>query len=333
MKTIRWGIIGCGDVTEIKSGPGFQNAQNSALVAVMRRTPEKAEDYARRHQVPRWYDNADQLINDPDVDAVYIATPPGSHRDYTLQVAIAGKPVYVEKPMARSYEECRQMITACREHDVPLFVAYYRRSLPKFLKVKELLDSGIIGQTRSVQVKLYQPFIAADLDSDDFPWRVIPEISGGGYFFDLASHILDILDFYFGPIASAEGIAANQMEQYPAEDVVSASFIFGNGIVGNGVWCFSTDRNEDLIEIFGEKGKITFSGFTTAPVKLYTANDEKSWAIENPKHIQLPHIQSIVDELLGKGVCPSHGDSAAGTSWVMDRMTENWRKSKGIKFL
>ncbi len=333
MKTIRWGIIGCGDVTEIKSGPGFQNAQNSALVAVMRRTPEKAKDYARRHQVPRWYDNADQLINDPDVDAVYIATPPGSHRDYTLQVAIAGKPVYVEKPMARSYEECRQMIAACREHDVPLFVAYYRRSLPKFLKVKELLDSGIIGKIRAVQVKLFQPPASADPDPDALPWRVIPEISGGGYFFDLASHILDILDFYFGPIASAEGIVANQMEQYPAEDVVSASFIFGNGIVGNGVWCFSTDRNEDLIEIFGEKGKITFSGFTTTPVKLYTANHEKSWTIDNPKHIQQPHIQSIVDELLGKGICPSHGENAARTSRVMDRITENWRKSKGIKFL
>jgi predicted dehydrogenase len=225
------------------------------------------------------------------------------------------------------------MIASCHEHDVPLFVAYYRRSLPKFLKVKKLLDSCIIGQTRSVQVKLYQPFIAADLDSDELPWRVIPEKSGGGYFFDLASHILDILDFYFGPIASTKGIAANQMEQYPAEDVVSTSFIFGNGIVGNGVWCFSTDRNEDLIEIFGEKGKITFSGFTTAPVKLYTANDEKSWTIDNPKHIQQPHIQSIVDELLGKGICPSHGENAARTSQVMDRITENWRKSKGIKFL
>jgi predicted dehydrogenase len=333
VKTIRWGIIGCGDVTEIKSGPGFQKAQNSTLVAVMRRTAEKAEDYARRHQVPRWYDNAGQLINDQDVDAVYIATPPDSHRDYTLQVATAGKPVYVEKPMARNFEECRQMIAVCQEHNVPLFVAYYRRSLPKFLKVKELLDSGIIGKIRTVQIKLYPPFIDTDLDADNLPWRVIPDISGGGYFFDLASHILDILDFYFGPIDSAQGIAANAMEKYPAEDVVSSSFIFENGIVGNGVWCFSTDRNEDIIEIFGERGKITFSAFTAAPLKLITADDEKSWKIENPKYIQLPHIQSIVDELLGTGTCPSHGENAARTSRIMDQMIENWRKLKGIKFL
>ena len=136
MRTIRWGIIGCGDVTEVKSGPGFQKAQHSSLVAVMRRTGELARDYARRHGVPRWYDNAEALIDDPDVDAVYIATPPAYHKEYALLSAQAGKPVYVEKPMALNFEECQMMIEVCRAAGVPLFVAYYRRALSRFLKVR-----------------------------------------------------------------------------------------------------------------------------------------------------------------------------------------------------
>ena len=138
MKTIRWGIIGCGDVTEVKSGPGFQNSKNSQLVAVMRRSGALAKDYALRHNVPKWYDDAQKLINDPDVDAVYIATPPAFHKEYTLKCAQAGKPVYVEKPMARNFEECMAMIEACENAGVPLFIAYYRRALDRFNKVKRI---------------------------------------------------------------------------------------------------------------------------------------------------------------------------------------------------
>src|SRR5712692_5856338 len=194
MRTIRWGIIGCGDVTEVKSGPAFQRANNSSLVAVMRRTGDLARDYAQRHGVPRWYDNAEALINDSEVDAVYIATPPSSHKEYTLMSAAAGKPVYVEKPMALNFEECQTMIEACRKADVPLFVAYYRRALARFLKIKELVDNRAIGDARFVNITFYQPIASEDLNSQILPWRVIPEVAGGGRFVDLASHMLDFLD-------------------------------------------------------------------------------------------------------------------------------------------
>ena len=195
MKIIRWGIIGCGNVTEVKSGPGFQLAKNSLLVAVMRRNGELAKDYAIRHNIPKWYDNAEELINDPDVDAVYIATPPAFHKEYTLKCALAGKPVYVEKPMARNFEECTAMIQACENAGVPLFVAYYRRALDRFNKVKELIESGEIGEVRFVTVILYKKLVQIDSKSGELPWRVIPEISGGGEFMDLASHTLDVLDY------------------------------------------------------------------------------------------------------------------------------------------
>ena len=331
-KSIRWGIIGCGDVTEKKSGPGFQKASGSELVAVMRRTAEKAKDYARRHNVPKWYDDAEQLINDPDVDAIYIATPPETHREYTIRSSAAGKPVYVEKPMARTYNECEEMIAACKTNNVPLFCAYYRRSLPKFLKIKELLESGKIGQPRSLNILLSQMPQAELYGTDSPPWRVIPEVSGGGFFFDLASHTLDLLDYYFGPILSVFGHADNQMNKYTAEDIVSASFVFENGVLGSGVWCFTSHLEEDRVEIFAEHGKIVFSTFSSEPIKIYSNGKEESLDIHHPEHIQEPHIQSIIDELLGKGKCPSHGESAARTSRVMDKIIKEWRISKNIKF-
>ncbi|MBT4498578.1 MAG: Gfo/Idh/MocA family oxidoreductase, partial [Gemmatimonadetes bacterium] len=242
MKSIRWGIIGCGDVTEVKSGPALQKIEDSELVAVMRRDAAKAEDYARRHDVPRWYADADQLIADPEVDAVYIATPPDSHADYTVRVARAGKPVYVEKPMARSYTECEQMIEACETADVPLFVAYYRRRLSGFLKVEELVKSGAIGEIRFVAASLLQP--AHESSSDPLPWRVLPDIAGAGYFFDLGSHLLDYLDYLLGPIADVHGQAANQAGLYPAEDAVCAHFTFESGILGSGIWCFTVGEGQ-----------------------------------------------------------------------------------------
>ena len=204
MPTIRWGIIGCGNVTEVKSGPGFQKADNSDLVAVMRRTGALARDYARRHGVAKWYDEAGALINDPDVEAIYIATPPDTHKEYTLQSARAGKPVYVEKPMALNFAECQEMIAACQAAGVPLFVAYYRRALARFLKIKELLEAEAIGQIRFISMTLYQPLRPDELDPNNLPWRVRPEIAGGGRFVDLAAHTLDFLDFVVGPIRSAQ---------------------------------------------------------------------------------------------------------------------------------
>lgn len=323
MKTIRWGIIGCGDVTEVKSGPGFQQASNSALVAVMRRNGELAADYARRHSVPKWYDDGQALIDDPDVDAVYIATPPNAHMAYTLAAAKAGKPVYVEKPMAMNFDECWAMIEACQVAGVPLWVAYYRRALPRFLKVKELIDSGAIGTPRTVTVTFYRKWRPAE--PGNLPWRVLPEIAGGGLFVDLAAHTLDYLDYFLGPIQSVQGYASNQAGYYPAEDVVTGSFVFASGVHGVGVWSFSSFTNLDQTEIVGDAGKLTFTSFTTDPIQLTTGRGVTEFDLDHPAHIQQPLIQSIVNELNGVGACPSTGASGARTTWVMDQMLAGWR--------
>jgi predicted dehydrogenase len=324
MKTIRWGIVGCGNVTEVKSGPGFQLATNSALVAVMRRNGDLAADYARRHGVPKWYDNADALINDPDVDAIYIATPPNAHKEYTLLAAQAGKPIYVEKPMALNHDECQDMIATCELAGVPLFVAYYRRCLPRFVKIKHLIDTGAIGQVRTVAIHFYRKMYPHD--PNHLPWRVIPEIAGGGLFVDLAAHTLDYLDYFLGPIHAASGYASNHAGQYPAEDVVVGSFVFASGVHGVGVWSFASSQELDQTEIIGDQGKLTFTSFAEEPITLTTAEDVQQFAIDHPPHVQQPLIQTIVDELNGIGLCPSTGVSGARTSWVMDQLLQSWRE-------
>lgn len=320
---VRWGVIGVGNVCEVKSAPAMNLVEHSSLVAVMRRNEEKVRAYAQKHQVPKWYTDADDLINDPEVNAIYIATPPHVHAELTKKAAAAGKPVYVEKPMARTYRECQKMIRSCEKAGVPLYVAYYRRTLPNFLKIKELVETGAIGEIRHVNIQMNQarnPSIVVDTETN---WRIDPQVAGGGYFYDLASHQLDFLDFLFGPIKSANGFSANQAKLYPAEDLVVASFQFENGVFGTGSWCFTTGKasNKDLTTIVGSKGQISYPSFGDSHVLLET--DERGmekFEFEMPKHIQYFLIESIVNELLGKGKCPSTGISAARTNWVMEQM-------------
>jgi predicted dehydrogenase len=332
MRTIGWGIIGAGDVCEVKSGPAFQRVAHSRLIAVMRRNEQKAEDFARRHGVPKWYSQGQTLIDDPEIDAIYIATPPESHKDYTLQVAAAGKPVYVEKPMARTYDECRLMIDACQSAHTPLFVAYYRRSLPRFQKVRQLLNSHRLGTVRLITVHLYQPAQKNEHNSSTLPWRVIPEIAGGGHFVDLASHTLDLLDFLFGPIIKVQGLATNQAGLYPAEDIVCTNYLFDSGVLASCAWCFTAYHTCDEVQIIGDRGKLIFSTFGDGPIQLISKSQNQTWSIRNPKHIQEPHIDSIVKQLLGNGHCPSMGESAARTNWVMDESLRLWRREQKIHF-
>jgi predicted dehydrogenase len=317
---VRWGIVGCGAVTETKSGPAFAAVDDSSLVAVMRRDGDKARDYASRHGVPRWYDDAAALIADPGVDAVYVATPPSSHREYALMAIAAGKPVYIEKPMAMDHAECTAILQAARAADVPVFVAYYRRALPRFLRIAALLAEGAIGTPRLVDVLLHHPLEARYRDPANLPWTVRPELSGGGIFVDIGCHTLDILDFLLGPIVEARGMAGHQMGVYPAEDAVAMAFRFGSGVLGTGLWNFGAHRREDRVEIVGDRGRLVFATFGDGPIELEASDRYETIHVANPPHIQQPLIATIVATLTGKGACPSMGDSAARTSRVMDQV-------------
>ena len=253
MKFIKWGFIGCGEVTEKKSGPAFNEVEGSHIEAVMSRNEQKARSYAERHGVSHYYTDPQKLIDNPDVNAIYIATPPSSHATFAIMAMKAGKPVYVEKPLAASYDDCARINRISEQTGVPCFVAYYRRCLPYFLKVKSIVDSGVIGKPVNVQVRFSVPPREQDYRRDNLPWRLQPDIAGGGYFYDLAPHQLDLLQQMFGVIVDARGYKDNRGGLYEAEDTVSACFRFENGLPGSGSWCFVAHESarEDRIEIIG----------------------------------------------------------------------------------
>jgi predicted dehydrogenase len=320
---INWGFIGCGDVTMKKSGPAFRKIKGSDVVAVMSRSGEKAKAYAEKTGIKRWYDDAQKLIDDKEVNAVYIATPPSSHATYAIMSMKAGKPVYIEKPMAATYEECTRINYVSNEEKVPCFVAYYRRYLPYFIKIKELIKQGAVGNVLNVQIRYVQPPSKQDYDKGNPPWRVQPDIAGGGYFYDLASHQLDFLQDVFGCILETNGYTVNHGGFYKAEDTVNACFRFENGLTGSGIWCFVADESaqEDSIEIIGDKGTVRFSAFAFTPITLHTKRGyEKIPFDANPENIQYFLIQAVVNHLLGKSTCTCTGESATITNWVLDKV-------------
>ena len=326
MKMIRWGIIGCGDVTEIKSGPAFQKARGSELVAVMRRDLQKAADFARRHGVPRWYDHGDTLIADPLVDAVYVATPPEFHEHYALKVCAANKPCYVEKPMARNAPEAQRMVEAFAARQLPLFVAYYRRCLPRFIKAKQIIDSGALGVLKSVSYHFADGSMRQR--ASQTPWRLQAKVAGGGLFLDLGSHALDVLDFLVGPLLNVRGTAMNVGRQYDVEDQVQMTFSTAANAIGSASWSFIEDQKQDDFQITGDLGELRLSCFANIRLTHIHANrQEEIFDLSDPPHVHQPLVQSVMDELLdesGKLQSSSTGKSALRTQVIMDQVLESY---------
>ncbi len=322
IKRIQWGFIGCGEVTEKKSGPAFGMIPGSKVVAVMSRNRNKARSYAERHHIPKWYDDPQELIDDPDVNAIYIATPPSTHATYAIMAMKAGKPVYVEKPLASNYEDCCRVNRIAEKTGVPCFVAYYRRYLPYFLKVKELLQQEAIGRVINVQIRFAVPPRDLDYNRTNLPWRVQPDIAGGGYFYDLAPHQIDMIQQFFGLITSAKGYKDNRGGLYETEDTVSACFQFDSGLPGSGSWCFVAHESakEDRIEIIGDRGILCFSVFNYDPILLQTEQGRQEIVVPNPEHVQLPLIRLVVEHLQGLSICECDSVSATPVNWVVDRI-------------
>ena len=312
MEKITWGIIGCGDVTEQKSGPAFNKVPGSALTAVMRRDAAKAEDYARRHNVPKWYDSADQLINDPAINAIYVATPPSTHEEYTLAALNAGKPVYVEKPMANTHAAALKMADAAAAKNGRLVVAHYRRQQQRFKKVKQLITDKAIGEPLYARIELCKPPLTKEeLADPKVAWRVNPAIAGGGIFHDLAPHQLDLMYYFFGPVEKANGVATHQGASYAADDMVTGNILFKNGVTFSGIWCFNAPAAIDSCEITGTTGKISFTVFSTNAITLSIAGKTTTHEFDDLPHVQQPMIDATVQYFLGKGPNPCSGSEGA----------------------
>jgi predicted dehydrogenase len=325
MAKINWGIIGCGDVTEVKSGPAFQKVANSALVAVMRRDADKAKDYARRHSVPRWYANADELINDKEVNAVYVATPPSSHEELTIAALRAGKPVYVEKPMSTDAQSSWRMAEAATALGIPLVVAHYRREQPFFKKIKSLIAEKAIGEILYARLELAKPpLTSAELNDPKIQWRIQPGIAGGGLFNDLSPHQLDLMYYFFGDAKHVAGYAANQNNQYDADDIVAGQIQFQSGTIFQGLWSFNVPPIHaiDQCEITGTRGKIRFSIFGGSTVDLIIDGVESRIQFDVLQHVQQPMIEAVVKFFSGEGANPCSGTEGAEIMNWIDKFTK-----------
>ena len=323
MENINWGIIGCGDVTEKKSGPAFNKVPNSKLVAVMRRNAAKAEDYAARHGVPKWYSNAEELINDPEINAIYVATPPDSHEAYTIAALKAGKPVYVEKPMALNTAASKNMAQVAKEKSLKLSVAHYRREQPLFKKIKALIDENAIGDIKMATINHQIPAAKFDFDDEKIQWRINPSIAGGGIFHDLAPHQLDLMIYFFGEVEKATGVATNQAGLYAADDIVSGSILFKNKTIFNGLWCFAAPDNEktEYCEIVGTKGKIKFSIFDKFDIEITKGTDKEVISFEQLQHVQQPMIEKVTAYFLNQAANPCSAEDGVVVMDLMEKMT------------
>ncbi len=318
MKKISWGIIGCGDVTEIKSGPAFSLVPRSELIAVMRRDAGKAQDYANRHGVKKWYADAGELINDPNVNAIYIATPPAFHETYTLQAFQAGKPVYVEKPMALDFAESQRMSLGAMNYSCKLSIAHYRRSQPRFRRILQLLEEKSIGDVISVNLQLHQAY----KPGTESTWRTNPAISGGGLFHDLAPHQLDLMIFFFGYPVVVNGASLNRANLYDADDYVSADLLFDSNIHFKGVWDYNArlEDEADICEITGTQGTIRFAVFSDF-CELIKNGQTTALEFDHLPHVQQPMIEAVVKHFLDEGPNPCPAEDAVEVMRIIDKVT------------
>lgn len=324
MKYIReqvvWGILGVGDVCEKKSGPAFSKVPNSELWAVMRRDLDKAEDYAMRHGVTKFSSDANDLLSDEKINAIYIATPPAYHEEYTLQALEAGKAVYVEKPVSLNADSCERMISAAKKHNLPVSVAHYRRALGLFNEVKKILSEGVIGNPLFVTIQTFKtPLNDKDAEAD-VNWRIDPKISGGGIFHDLAPHQLDLMYWYFGDPENISGYSTNQGNKYAANDYTHLDIRFKNNILLNGTWSFSVHEsaNTEKCTIVGDKGTMSFSFFGSPILNLHNDAGHQRLEFSVSEHIQQNLIEKVVGFFRGNEENPCSLEDALASMKMID---------------
>lgn len=353
-KVVRWGIIGCGDVVERKVGNSFQSVPGSTLTAVMRRSADKAERFAERFKVDTWTTNPQEIIDNPEVDAVYVATPPAHHMDYALAVCEAGKPCLVEKPAGRSAAELQAMVDAFQAAGLPLFVSYYRRYLPKFRKVKEIIDSGKLGAITGITYRQSAPPPRNN-------WRSSAASSGGGLFFDVGGHVLDLFDDWFGEIELRSSTAANTCPQHDVEDTVSLAFRTPAGTPGLAMWNFAAPSMSESLTIEGRWGRLQLecvNCWKTLEVELRSTPSHRrrrpslgqlvSRGLGGRKHdrhvqaetyrfkrsgfVHQPMIQNVVECIAAGGAGNGSASAALRASRLMDRALGEYYGGRGDAF-
>ena len=329
-KIIRWGFLGCGKVVRTKSGDAFRNVPNSTIEVIRRRNLDAAKESAEYFGAPYWCDRIEELLAS-EIDAVYIATPPGLHYEQAMACLNAGKAVYLEKPFARNYTEAKQLTEAFEEAGVPLYIGHYRRALPRFLKIREMLKSNIIGDVTDIDFYLNRIFSQKEADNS---WLYNPVLSGGGKYYDIAPHTVDIIQFLFGDITEVQGSARNLGVGCPLENVVEMTFVTEKGVNGKARFCCVADEKSDRMHVTGTKGTMEFSvhGKTDVIVKDENGTILEQFDLPDPKAVEESMVQSVVEDLLGISKCESKAKDVLVTYKIIDEVLNEFYGGRSDDF-
>ncbi len=323
MKYIKWGIICHEETSEVEKVRTFGEIEGSSIVAIMSNQEKHAEDMASRLNAGKWYSDAQELIEDEEVNAIYIASSPSTHATYSIMSMKAGKPVFVNSPLAADYDDCIRINRISTETGIPCYVAYYHRNLPCVQKVREIIAKGLIGDV--VNVRLIYSCQQQNLPQTHGNSFLLSAPHAAGhydYFYKLASHQLDLLQHVFGIIIEANGIISDNIALTEQNMSVNACYKFENGLTGNASWCLSGHSltPEDEIMVIGNKGQLTFPVFRNVPIELVTSEGTVSFPTDNPSDMRLPLIKNVIEDLQGFNVCLSTSVSATPVNWVLDRI-------------
>lgn len=303
---LNWIVIGVGDITIRRVIPAIQAEPRSVLYGIVTREPSKAEPYA----VHTW-GTLGEALTDPAVDAVYVATPVFLHAPQTIQSLRAGKHVICEKPMAMNEPEARSMVQAAEQSDRHFGVAYYRRCYPKVQRTKQLLKQGAIGQPVVAELTNHMWFDGGGSRS----WLVDPAKAGGGPLFDIASHRIDVLNFWFGKPLRVTAQMSNVVHRYPVEDNATVLIEYEHGVRGIVDVRWHSNIIRDECRIRGTDGEIEMSPLN-GPKLVWPAGREDLPAHPN---LHYPMIENFVDAVEGQKELQASGATSYWTDWVTGR--------------
>lgn len=317
MSNIRWGIVGCGDVVRRRVAAAIQADPNSTLLAACRRNEDELAAFCKQFNVEQSYTNAADLIDNHDIDAVYIATPVSDHVTQTLLAARAEKHVLVEKPMAISVEECDQMIDECDRRNVTLGVAYYRRFYPVVERIRAAIAGGEIGTPLACSVVTATP-LDMQPGSDGY-WRADPQKSGGGSLMDVGSHRVDLLVDLFGKVRSVKAHCSSIDTSYKAENVAGATIQFQSGVLANLMCLFGTPVDPDEFTIIGTKGRITSRPLNGGQLEIQMATETKNESHPPAANFNTPLIADFVAAIAEKRKPKISGEAGRLANDVLER--------------
>lgn len=295
-QSVRWGLIGCGDISRKRVAPALRDANFSQLVAVTRARADLAEAFAREFGAQQAYADWHELLRDTGIDAVYLATPVNLHAEQTIAAAEAGKHVLCEKPMALAPEDCDRMIAACSSNGVKLGIAYYRRFYPAIRRMKEILASGEVGRPVLIEANAFERFNPAP--GADRAWLVDPLQSGGGPMMDFGCHRIEIMLDLLGPVAATRSVTAKVLFERAVEDTAIAVFSFASGAQGVLKVTHAARDSQDSLDLFGSEGSIRVPVLNEGTLRIRTAGGER--IEQHPPHANLhqPLVEDFISAVL-----------------------------------